>query len=294
MNKLERKAIKVIYKVLIKYNRPVIACSWGKDSLTVLHLVKRIANKLNKPFDVLWNNTGIHYPSVYKIKKQLEEDWNLNVIETKAGKTFWQIKDEYGFPGIGGSDRSDKANQSCCYYIKKKPTKQAIKTNKWDLYFDGLTAYESDRRYMNIKEYGLIHKHKTFDLIKCHPIGFWTVNNVWDYIEKHDIPYPNVYDHEEGEYTKRGYTIHRQGHRTDRAIRNGCWCCTLALKMTPDKMKQLRNHYPKLWKTLMKKGLAKEIASIKLGNQGSLFDGYFNKETEESWLENRPCFFDSI
>ena len=292
--KKEKEALKLIKNILPKFNKPVIACSWGKDSLVTLHLVKRVANKLNIDFDVLWNNTRIHYPSVYKIKKRLEQEWNLNIVETKAIKTFWQIVEEYGWPGVNSSDRSDKANYNCCYWLKKKPTKNAIKKNNWDLYFDGLTAYESDRRYLNLKEYGLVHFHKTFKLTKVHPVGWWGVNDIWDYIEKYNIPYPDLYDKEVEGWTKRGYTEQVHGHRVDRAIRSGCWTCTLVLGIGDFKMKQLRTYYPKLWEALMKKGLAKEIAKHKLGGQGSLFEGYFNEDNIDFWLKKRPCFFDTI
>ena len=294
------KDLELIEKELKKYDNPVVAVSWGKDSLTVLHLVKRVANKLKINFQVLWNNTGVHYPNVYDIKKQLEKEWNLDIVETRAKKTFWDIVEEYGYPGVGGSDRSDKANSACCYHIKKKPTKKAIKNYEWDLYFDGLTARESDRRYMNIREYGVSHHHKDFDLQKVHPIAHWSVDDVWDYIEKHDIPYPDVYDNEVEGYTKRGYTEQVCGHEVDRAIRNGCWCCTLALKSCPGKMKQLRTYYPELWENLMtagsalRKPLADVIAEKKLGGQGTLTNGYYTEETREDWLEQRPCFFDDI
>ena len=291
----EEKALALVKKYIKTHDKPVVACSWGKDSLTVLHMVYRVCKELNKPFDVLWNNTTVHYPSVYSLKRRLEKEWDLKVIETKPDKKFEEIVTDYGFPGVEGSDRSDRANQSCCYYIKKKPTKKAISNNGWDLYFDGLTAYESDRRYMNISQYGLFHLHKQFKLNKCHPIGWWNVADVWNYIDKHDIPYPGVYDNEVDDYTKLGYTIHMQGHRTDRAIRNGCWCCPLTLTRSSTRMKQLRIFYPKLWQYLMSDmGLAKEIASIKLGGQGDLVMGYFDEKTQQHWLDNRPCFFDKL
>ena len=288
MKKKVEKALELIREQAEKHDKPVVACSWGKDSLVVLHLVNRIIDD----FDVLWNNTKVHYPSVYNVKDQLQDEWGLNIVEKQAKKSFWEIVDEYGFPGVNSSDRSDKANSACCYWIKKKPTKEAIKENNWDLYFDGLTAYESDRRWLNINDYGLAHYHKSFGLQKVHPIGFWTVDEVWDYIEKHDIPYPDVYDNEVESYEKRGYSEQQQGHRVDRAIRNGCWCCTLAVKSCPGKMEQLRTYYPKMWEHLMKSGLADKIAEKKLGGQGTLTDGYYTEETRDYWLDERPCFFD--
>ena len=294
----ENLSLQLSQKQIKNYNKIVVASSWGKDSIVTTHIVKRVCNKLDKDFDILWNNTYVHYPSVYKIKEKLEKEWNLDIVEAKPYKTFWEIVEEYGWPGIKSSDRSDKANNSCCYYIKKKPTKVAIKENKWDLYFDGLTAYESDRRYMNMKEYGQVYNHKSFGLRKVHPVGWWTVDDIWDYIEKYHIPYPNVYDNEIDNYTKRGYSEYKQGHRFDRAIRNGCWSCSLAIKHVPEKMKQLRTYYPKLWRTLMEKGLADEIAKRKLDGQGKLdFDNkgnYFDEDTREHWLDRAPCFFDKL
>ena len=286
--KREQKALELIRKSLQKHDNPVLACSFGKDSIVVLHLLKQITDD----FQVLFNDTKVAYPDTYNIKDKLEAEWDLDIVTTRAEKSFWDIVDEYGYPGIISSDRSDKAMSSCCYHLKKKPTKKAIQDNDWDLYFDGLTAYESDRRYLNLKEYGLYHHHKTFDLYKAHPIGWWTVDDVWDYIEKYNIPYPDIYDNEVDCYTKRGYSEQICGHQVDRAIRNGCWCCTVAIKQEPGKMKQLRKYYPKLWRGLMKSGLAEVIAEIKLGGQGDLIHGYFTEETRDQWLERRPCFFD--
>ena len=122
---VDKKAKELIRKHLQKYDRPVVACSFGKDSLVVLHLVKIVADGLGVEFDVLWNNTGVHYPDVYRIKKQLEGEWDLNIIETKAQKSFWDIVEEYGYPGVVSSAReNDKASNRCCYHIKKKPTKK--------------------------------------------------------------------------------------------------------------------------------------------------------------------------
>lgn len=306
---MENEALQLIEEQLKKHENPVVACSFGKDSLAVLHLVKRVADKLNKQFQVLWNNTGLSYPSagiglsVIEVKDKLEKEWNLEIIETKAKKTIWEIVKNNNFPGIVSSQRDkDQGGTNCCRYLKKKPTEESIKNNNWDLYFDGLTAYESDQRYISIKKWGIKHYHKTFKIQKVHPIAFWGVNNVWDYIEKYNIPYPDIYDAEIEDYTKRGYSEQICGHRVDRAIRNGCWACTLPIKNNPEKLKQLRKYYPKHWKVLMKKGLAKEIAGLKLGiedhEQGTFdFDGagnWLDDDTLEDWLEQRPCFFDQI
>ncbi|MBD3355071.1 phosphoadenosine phosphosulfate reductase family protein, partial [Candidatus Woesearchaeota archaeon] len=63
-----------------------VACSFGKDSIVVLHM----ALKYKPDIKVMFNNTGVEFPETIKYKEMLVKKWNLNLIETKPIKTFWQ------------------------------------------------------------------------------------------------------------------------------------------------------------------------------------------------------------
>lgn len=297
LDKKEEKAIDLIKNALKEYDKPFIAWSGGKDSLAVMHLVHRVDE--NVP--LLFSNTGVNHPSIYKLKKYYGKQ-GKTFISTKKYReySFWDIKNKWGWPIGARSSASNKAVTNCCKHLKKKPMAKA--TEGYNLEFNGMTAYESWTRYCRIKGDG------TYKFVKSRgkngrqvalPIGFWHVEDVWDYLEKYDIKYPKIYDQEVEGFTKRGRTEFVKGIPLDRdAIRVGCWSCPLPMKYTDGVMKQLRTYYPKLWKTLMDKGLADEVAKIKLDGQGKLdFDGkgsYFDDDTREHWLDRAPCFFDNL
>ncbi|MFW6016453.1 MAG: phosphoadenosine phosphosulfate reductase family protein, partial [bacterium] len=124
----------------------------------------------------------------------------------------------------------------------------------------------------------------------CMPIGFWHVEDVWEYIDKYEIKYPLVYDQEIDGLDKIGYKEKVKGVTMDRGmIRLGCWSCPLTIKYTDKTMKQLRKYYPKMWRFLMERGLANEIIKLKINEEESI-----NPSRIDNWLDKRPCFFDHV
>jgi len=285
-----KKALDLVEKALAEYDRPFVSSSFGKDSLVVTDLVHRV----DPSVPVVFADTGVNHPSAYKTYLYYRE--RKKIIRAKRVKTFWEVIEEYGWP-IGARDTSsNRAVNYCCKYLKKDPMAEA--TEGYDLEFNGMTAYESWTRYCQIEGYGVykfVKSRGKNGRQVCLPIGHWRAGDVWDYIEERDLEYPAVYDQPVDKFTKRGKTkIYKGVEMDDQIIRLGCWTCPLPIKNTAGVMKQLRTYYPQLWETLMQKGLAREIAERKLGGQGSLFDGFFSKDKENYWLENRPCFFDKI
>ena len=290
ITKLVEDSLGQINQFLSAVLNPYLSCSFGKDSLVVLHLVRQIRPGI----PVIWANTGVEYPSVVKLAHRLRNEWNLNLTEIRPEKTFWLVVEHYGWP-IGSRDHARGKNAdavyACCNYLKKNPLRKA--TKHYDGYIDGLTASESITRLilgikLGKKEQQFYHT-KNRNKYVLHPILNWRVKDIWEYIEDNNIPYPEVYDQEIGNYTKLGYIQKVFGHELDRCIRVGCLVCPLPILYTPGPLTQLRTHYPKVWKMLMKKGLAKEIIKRKLGYEGqeSLFP-------VDWWLKERPCWFDKI
>ena len=287
----EMYSLKLIKKALSEYDKPFISTSFGKDSLVTMHLVHRIDDSI----PLVWAFTGVNHPTVYPVKKYYEEQ-GKKIITAKHLKTFWEIIEEYGFPIGARSTGSNKSVSNCCKYLKKEPMAQ--ETEGYNLEFNGMTAFESWTRYTRIKadgDYKFVKSRGKDGRQVCMPIAWWHTEKVWAYIDKYSIKYPKVYDEELEGFTKRGHKEKVKGVDMDRgAIRLGCWTCPLVMKYTDKVIKQLRTYHPKLWKVLMKdKGLAKEVAKLKLNGQGDLFEGYF-ADNGDRWLEERPCFFDKI
>ncbi len=176
---------KIIDNFLFLFKRCFVSCSFGKDSMTVLHLVR----KHRPDIPVVFNNTLVQHSETYSYLKEMKELWNLNLFETFPAEDwdFFKVADKYGLPD--GRKRSDR----CCVYLKTNPTKQLVKENKWEVNFTGTTVLESFNRMFHICERGQSYLVKGEKIIKVHPIAYWTEDEVYRYIEENEIPLNPAY-----------------------------------------------------------------------------------------------------
>jgi phosphoadenosine phosphosulfate reductase len=280
------KADALVQKALRKHRSPVVACSFGKHSMVALHLVMQHFPGVN----VVWNNTGVEYPDTYNFVRRIREEWKLQVIEARPATTFWNIVDQTGFPIFprNASWELQRPSTECCRQLKKKPTMKALKQVGCDLYFTGLTQYESSLRRMSALKYGKYFYSVKWKHWKCHPILDWTTEEIWEYHKRFQIPYNPIYDKDE---------VPMLG-----GIRTGCWCCPMAIKY--GKLQHLRHYYPKLFDFLVvRKGLGEVMVDMRLeklkGVKSRVQDLLLNRTVKArkafgEILKRRPCFFDKL
>lgn len=273
--------MELVERAIKEHDLAVIACSFGRDSMVVLHMVVQECKKQGKEFKIIWNDTGVEYPEQYKFNKRIIKEWNLedNLIIAKSEDwDFWRIKKEFGMPIAPRDSRNremQQATQSCCYHLKKKPTKEVLKTLKGVnyVYFTGLTAQESMNRKASAKRYGNYFYSKSWNHQKCHPILFWNDEMIDKYLSGNKIPLCEIYEWTEID----GYKI-----------RNGCWCCPQAWKF--GKGKWLKRYYPKLYKYLITKT---ELGEYIIQRNLNVPEGQMTFDKE--WIfESRPCFFETM
>jgi len=258
-------SINFMKHVISKHDNPVVACSFGKNSMVVLDIARRIKPNIM----ILFNDTYMEFPEIYEYKDLIVKRWKLNIIETRPSKTFWWVVEKYGFPLFARKGNKD-ATKNCCRYLKEYPIEKVCRKHKFDLYMTGLSRHESRLREFSAKKYGKYFYSKRNKHWKCHPIQNWMKEGVWYYHNKYRIPKNKFYDKK----VPNGYDL-----------RTGCWCCTIPIRY--GKIEFLRVNYPKLWKTLLKKGLAKIIIESKIGME-------LSGEELEVLMKNRPCYFDKI
>ena len=283
---LEQKikhSVEEVKKALIIAKNPMVACSFGKDSMVMLHIIKQIAPDIK----VRYGNTGIEYPENLKFKSRIVKEWNLNFYQTKPVKSFWDIVRELGWPLMGKTFRKSmspkveqilkelKISSSCCYYLKEKPAIDLQKKLGADLEFVGSLASESKIRRMRWVTHGELYWAKSPKTYKCLPIAIWNEKDIWDYHKLFDIPINPLYI---------------LGHH-----RNGCWACGMDIMFSDNHLSKLRRTHPHLYKKLIvDKGLGEVL--LKLGDLcGSRkIDSYYYGSTIEQIIESEPCFFDTL
>ena len=183
----------VIDKVFSEHDpqKCAVACSFGKDSVVVLDLIRRIHPDILVEF----TNTGVEFPETIKFKNRLVREWNLNFLEAKSDEwTFWTLIDKYGWPPLRYDGKHGTRDIKCCYYLKEIPAFKALKARGIELVFTGITAGESRNRMMLERRCGDYYFAKTQGLWKCHPIMSWSRTEVWSYIRENGIPYNPFYD----------------------------------------------------------------------------------------------------
>jgi len=260
----------LIQKTLYEFFNPAVALSFGKDSFLVYLLVKQF--KPDVP--ALFVNTGFEYPDTYKFIREMTKRYNINLVMIPPKHSFWWVVERHGFPlySKGTPYRYSKKYlpaHYCCLYLKKRPLAQHIRRAGYDVVFDGLRASESQLREFSIRKYGVLHYHKGNASFRCHPLAYFTDEDIEAVYSAYKIPYCSIYDKKV------------EGLK----VRTGCWCCTVNLSYP--KMKFLRLYYPKLWRLLLKKGLASVMASKKLKREVDQDEALHIAELE-------PCFFDTL
>lgn len=164
-----------------------VACSWGKDSIAVLALVREQYPDIM----VVHSMTGVDHPLTYAYRDRMVKEWNLNYHEVKGEMTYWQILEKYGVQGIRLQDgvRVPK----CCQILKDVPAEKFYKENGIKCVFTGITAAESRNRWMLQRRCGDYYFAKSQGMWKCHPIMDWIEQEVWEYFKMKNLPINEFY-----------------------------------------------------------------------------------------------------
>lgn len=260
-----------------------ISFSGGKDSTVLLHLIRRFYPNIPAVFV----DTGLEYPEIREFVKTIE-----NVIWLRPKLKFNEIIKNYGYPVISkeqskyirefrngtteytrlkhlhgkNGTRSGmiskkwqylinapfKISERCCYYLKKKPFHQFEKKTK-RVPFIGMMAGDSILRKQSFMRYGC----NVFDSKRpqSRPIMFWTEDNIWEYINKNNVPYSKIYD---------------KGEK-----RTGCMFCLFGihLEKSPNRFERMEIIHPKLHRFCVEKlgcGKVLDYLNVKYSNSNQL------------------------
>jgi phosphoadenosine phosphosulfate reductase len=153
----------VIKKALKEHNKIRLACSWGKDSMVVLHL----ALQVDKNIDVFAVLTPYKPIETFQYMDRMKREWKLNLTEYTSDK-------------IVPYELYKTNPDECCRILKVLPTKEALKG--YDAWITGLRNDEGETRrgYKEVEEHGSI--------TKINPILNWSEREIWQYIAVNNIP----------------------------------------------------------------------------------------------------------
>lgn len=157
--------------------------SGGRDSLTTLHISKRISNLLGIKLKALHVDTTVSTPGNLDYVQETCRNLNVELVVLRPKYDFFTLVEKWGFPTA--------TRRWCCYHLKIEPLKEFFKSINISnvLIVDGIRAEESWRR----KNFPKLGYHRHFKCLNYHPIFEWTKKDVLEYIEHYGLKVNPLY-----------------------------------------------------------------------------------------------------
>lgn len=246
-----------------------VSFSGGKDSTVLLDIVRSIYPDIPAVF----SDTGLEFPEIKEFVKKQE-----NVTIIRPEHSFKYVIENEGYPVVSKSvanavrlakkniedgkedtlrvrqlrglevgskfnkakwgfllDAPFKISEKCCNELKKKPMKKYDKESG-RVPMIATMADEGQQR----KAAYLMTGCNAFNNGKSQPMGFWTEQDVLQYIVEHNLEIASVYGDvvlEDGKY------------RTTGEKRTGCIFCAFGchLEKSPNRFERLKETHPQLY-----------------------------------------------
>jgi len=221
LKKLIDDSIYIIRWAKSNYKNPAVMWSTGKDSTTMLHLIKTAF--LGKvPFPVIHLDTGCKFPEIYEFRDMIAKEWNLNLIVGTNEEALKNLLKKHKFDALIMSIRRDE------HYIRnmeryfsprdKDGIWRFVRTKSEEEMKEGDAPFVSEQplELFNLfqTDFGPNCSH-----VRVHPILHWTELDVWRYIKKNNIPFNPLY---RSDYVKKKF-----GWKNKRFRSLGCQPCTV-------------------------------------------------------------------
>ena len=253
LEKLESQSVYILREAYSQFKNLAMLWSIGKDSTVLLWLARK-AFFGHVPIPLVHIDTSYKIPEMIEYRDRLALEWHLNMV---YGQNTEALKNKQTYPD-GALDRI-----SCCkalksealhktlsgewprYRLDHKLKKYVVDENK-EPYTGVIVGVRADEEGSRSKERYFSPRDKRNDWnigdqppefwnqfktdfapgthIRVHPLLDWTELDIWEYIDKENIPTTSLYfDQGKGE----------------RYRSLGCYPCTFPVKSTSKNVKEI-------------------------------------------------------
>ncbi|PCJ58040.1 MAG: sulfate adenylyltransferase [Candidatus Hydrogenedentota bacterium] len=222
LDELESKSVHILREAYREFNSLCMLWSIGKDSTVMLWLARK-AFFGHVPFPLVHIDTSFKVPQMITYRDELARKWKLNMV---VGQNKPAIEAKQTFPD-GAIDRI-----SCCKALKSEALKHTLSgewernrmnhtTGEYEIdtntepYTGVIVGVRSDEEGSRSKEryFSPRDKQNDWDVddqppelwnqfktafapgthVRIHPLLDWTELNLWEYIQREEIPLVDLY-----------------------------------------------------------------------------------------------------
>jgi len=214
LKELVDKSIYILREAKAEFKNPCVLWSTGKDSTTVLSLIRE-AFFGEIPWDVVHIDTGWKFKEIYEFRDRLQKEWGFNLVIAKsplAGKIN---------PTMGNVTHFE-----CCTKLKTEPLRNLIEEKGYDAVIVSIRRDEhamrnvervfsprdrnfrwklverkkgetGDTPFESLQPAELWNLYRNYfedaHHVRVHPLLHWTEVDVWRYIKDRNLPVNPLY-----------------------------------------------------------------------------------------------------
>lgn len=184
-DEIDRKDIQAVLRYAVEQFHPklALASSFGLEDVALIHALRQVAPD-GRVFAL---DTGRLPEETYACAEAIRERYGIKIHwYFPALEAVEQLERE---KGLFSFRQSVENRVECCGIRKVEPLNRALKDQA--AWITGQRREQSvTRRSLNVLEPDGAHG----GIWKFNPLADWTLDDVWSYIRKHDIPYNKLHD----------------------------------------------------------------------------------------------------
>jgi sulfate adenylyltransferase subunit 2 len=256
---LEAEGIQILREVAAEFSRPAMLYSVGKDSSVMLRLAQKAFSPGKLPFPLLHIDTTYKFNEMIAFRDQTCLELGVDLI-VHTNHTAIE----------GGTNPFRLGTAKCCALLKTKALLDAMRANEIDGAIGGSRREEEksrakervfsfrdasgqwDPKNQRPELWNLYNARiEKGQSVRIFPLSNWTELDVWQYIERENIPVVPLYFAKEREVLVRGEFLIPVEHSIEllsgekpqsvmcRMRSLGCTYCTGAIRSTADTLSKI-------------------------------------------------------
>lgn len=184
LNSLDRRfarlsAADVLRWGLTSFNDDIaLATGFGPSGIVLMHMVSQIRPKTA----IFYLDTDLFFPETLALRDQLAERLGLEFISVHSGLSLEEQERQLG-PALW-----QRRPDLCCHLRKVEPLRRFLADKK--AWITGIRRDQSPSRQQTQTVSWDYANH----LIKLCPLAFWSKQDVWNYLRRHDLPTNNLHE----------------------------------------------------------------------------------------------------
>ena len=201
LDELEAESIYIMREVVAGFSKPVMLYSIGKDSSVLVRLAQKAFHPARPPFPLLHVDTTWKFPEMYAFRDRTARETGMEIIvhinqdglargigpfthgselHTDVMKTqaLKQALDKHGFDAaLGGARRDEEMSRA-----KERVFSLRSQSHRWD------------PKNQRPELWRLYNTHtREGESMRVFPLSNWTELDVWNYIDRENIPVVPLY-----------------------------------------------------------------------------------------------------